>query len=162
MSPKERYWQLFDRGQALRALPPGFTDQAGLFAQEVFRLNQELQRITDIPTDLPDLPCLSPVEKDRIDKEAKDIHWALNYPSTGMPQGFLEATCSRINQNSDACFVYNRLPRRDQERLQLQVERDRFGKPVYVLQVPHTLPRTSYQTNVQNWMNSDGNPMGGH
>lgn len=151
MSPKERYWQLFDRDQALKALPPGFIDQSGLFAQEVFRLNQELSRFTDIPTDLPDLLCLSPIEKDRIDKEAKDIHWALNYPSASMPQNFLETTCSRINLNSDACFVYNRLPRRDQERLQLQVDKDRFGKPAYVLEVLHTLPRNSYQTNVHNW-----------
>lgn len=155
MSPKEKYWQLFDRDQQLKSLPKGFTDQAGLFDQETLRISQELARIRDVPTDLPDVLCLSQPEKERIDKEAKDIHWALNYPNSSMPCGFLETACSIINRNGDACFVYNRLPRHDQEKIQLRAERDKFGKPVYVLEISPFIQRNFYQDNVQNWTRGD-------
>ncbi|MBX9878428.1 MAG: hypothetical protein K2Y22_08205 [Candidatus Obscuribacterales bacterium] len=136
MSPKERYWHLFDSDLKMKSLPKGFTDQAGLFDQEAYNVRQELASFHEIPADFPDGIQLSKQDTARIDKEAQDIHWALNYPSFSQ----VESCCRLINRNGDACLVYNRLPRIDQERLQLQVVGNLIGKPTYTLERKDIFP----------------------
>jgi|GEM_PF-3865285 len=133
MSPKERYWQLFDSDLRMKSLPKGFTDQAGLFDQEAVSVRRELAGFSEIPTSFPDNCQLSRQDILRVDKEAQDIHFALNYPSASSPT-LLETTSRQVNKNNDACAVYNRLSRLDQERMELHVSQSMFGKPTYVLE----------------------------
>lgn len=139
MSPKERYWELFDNNQRLKSLPKGFTDQAGLFDQDAISIAQELSRFSEVPTTFPDNCPFSQQDIARIDKETQDIHWALNYPASVHP-ALLETTCRQINRNGDACAVYNRLPRIDQEKMDLQVIGSMVGKPAYVLEKKAVFP----------------------
>lgn len=133
MSPKERYWELFDKDLEMKSLPKGFTDQAGLFDQTAVRIRQELAGFSEIPSSFPDSCPMSKQDILRIDKETQDIHFALNYPSASSAM-LLDTTIAQANRNNDACAVYNRLNKLDQERIELHVKQNMFGKPTYVLE----------------------------
>lgn len=144
MSAKESYWNLFDHNQQIRLVPDAFIDQFGYFNDTARQIMDEMERSKEIPIDSPDAQLINKQDIARVDKEAKDLHWELNYSTTINAPSALENVCRQITKNGDACAVYHRLPKRDQERIIFKTVKNMVGKATYALEAKPAQPRNPY------------------